>query len=286
MSFHNELSMDGAAAFLLGGAAPAASAAAPAGANAAVDGADADDHAGEVADSAIDGLDEGTNSEADDFSFLDEEDKDQDQPDVDPTALSEKNPADDKADDEAGSDDQGDALPPIEPPASWSDEEKAEWKGLSRKAQETVQRREQDLTKALRTAQNSTAEQRKAAETEVTRIKGLAAQVESVVNRDVAQLAADFPEIRSEIDVAVLAKSDPARFAEFQGRMMALQATQRVHTEAVAEAAKVDKVKADEALSQARDALLEAFPGVEGRGCCPPRNYGAARLRGESLWRR
>jgi hypothetical protein len=51
--------------------------------------------------------------------------------------------------------DPGDALPPIDAPSSWSTEEKAEWNSLSRKAQEVILRREQDATKALRTAQNS-----------------------------------------------------------------------------------------------------------------------------------
>lgn len=85
-----------------------------------------------------------------------------------------------------GSGDRGDALPTIEPPSSWKAEEKAEWASLPRSAQEAIARREQDRTTELRNLQNSTAEQRKSAEAEVLRLKGLADKVSQYVDNQAA----------------------------------------------------------------------------------------------------
>ena len=56
-------------------------------------------------------------------------------------------------------------LPPIEPPRSWTKEEKEEFRTYPREAQEKIARREQDRETALRRGQNETAEQRKETET-------------------------------------------------------------------------------------------------------------------------
>lgn len=156
--------------------------------------------------------------------------------------------------------DPGDALPPIEPPSSWSTEEKAEWNSLSRKAQETILRREQDNTKALRTAQNATAESNKKVEAEVTRLKDVADKIDGYLNEKVAELARDFPEIRSEQDLIALSRTDPAKVQEFQIRLQALASAQNTKVQAQRElASKAEETQKVEIAKQ-KEALLEAFP--------------------------
>jgi hypothetical protein len=159
-----------------------------------------------------------------------------------------------------GEQDPGDALPPIEPPSSWSTEEKAEWNSLSRKAQETILRREQDNTKALRTAQNATADSNKKVDAEVTRLKGLSDRIDGYLNEKVAELARDFPEIRSEQDLIALSQSDPAKVLQFRTRLEAIASANNAKTQAQQELAKKAEVQQQEMLAKAKDALLEAFP--------------------------
>src|SRR6478735_8945483 len=60
--------------------------------------------------------------------------------------------------------------PPIEPPRSWTKEEKAEFATYPREAQEKIARREQDREAALRKGQNEHAE----------KLKGLTAKEQQV----------------------------------------------------------------------------------------------------------
>jgi hypothetical protein len=159
-----------------------------------------------------------------------------------------------------GEADPGDALPPIDPPTSWSTEEKAEWNSLSRKAQETILRREQDATKALRNAQNSTAESNKKVEAEVNRLKGLTERIDGYLNEKVAELSKDFPDIRSEQDMIALSKTDPARVQEFQVRLQALASAQNAKAQAQQEIAQKTEAQQKEEFAKAKEALIEAFP--------------------------
>lgn len=156
--------------------------------------------------------------------------------------------------------DPGDALPPIEPPSSWSTEEKAEWASLSRKAQEVILRREQDTTKALRTAQNSTAESNKKVEAEVTRLKTLAEQIDGHLNEKVNDLAREFPEVKNEADLVALAASDPARAQLFQAKLQALSAANNAKVQAQQEMQRKSQEAQQAHLAEAKEKLLEAFP--------------------------
>jgi|GEM_PF-1902342 len=156
--------------------------------------------------------------------------------------------------------DQGDALPSIEAPTSWKAEEKTVWDSLPRKAQEAIQRREQDRTNELRNLQNSTAEQRKAADAEVTRLKGLATQIDSLVNTQAADIAAQFPELRSEADLHNLAASDPARFAQFQAKLMTLNAAAGAQERARAELDATAQKTQQETFTKAAVGFVETFP--------------------------
>jgi hypothetical protein len=159
-----------------------------------------------------------------------------------------------------GEADPGDALPPIDPPSSWSTEEKAEWASLSRKAQETILRREQDATKALRNAQNSTAESNKKVDAEVTRLKELSGKIDGYLNEKVAELAKDFPEIRSEADLIALAQTDPAKAQLFQVRLQAIASANTAKADAQRELSQRAQEAQKVELAQTREKLLAAFP--------------------------
>lgn len=164
-----------------------------------------------------------------------------------------------KTDDEAETGDV-DALPPIEPPSSWKTEEKEVFKSLPRAAQEAIQRREQDRTTELRKLQNSSADERKAVDAEVNRLKGLSEKISSHVQSEVKALARDFPEIKTETDVIALASRDPARFSIFQARLMEFNATRQAEAEAQGELTQRANVQQREQVEGAKTALLDAFP--------------------------
>lgn len=178
-------------------------------------------------------------------------------------------PADETASDEAATNDEevdqgDDALPPIEAPSSWKTEEKAVWDALPRKAQEAISRREQDNTKELRNLQNGSAEQRKAVDAEVGKLKALTGQIDVLLNRDVEALSREFPEIRSEADVVALSISDPARYSVFDAKLKALNSANQTR-EAVAKEVSAKEAKAAEEaqtahFAEAKGKLLEAFP--------------------------
>jgi hypothetical protein len=188
------------------------------------------------------------------------EQKTDETPAVDETAAKDTPAKDDQGETKDDKVDPEVALPPIEPPSSWKTEEKEVFKTLPRAAQEAIQRREQDRTTELRNLQNTTAEQRKQADGEVARLKGLADQVGSVVNERIADLAREFPEIKTQADVEALAASDPVRFGVFQAKLMRFNAAQNAQQQAQQELSKQQERQQSEFLTTAKEKLLEVFP--------------------------
>ena len=68
------------------------------------------------------------------------------------------------SDDEGGDDPEGDDLPPIDPPASWTKAEKEAFAALPRAHQETISERERARVADIRRTQDEAAQVRKAAE--------------------------------------------------------------------------------------------------------------------------
>jgi len=156
-------------------------------------------------------------------------------------------------------DDQG-SLPPIEAPSSWTTEEKEVFKTSPRKVQEAIARREQERTTELRNGQNSVAEQRKAVDAEVTRLKGLAEKMDGVIKEQADDIARDFPEIKSQADVEALASRDASRFAQFQARLMRFNAMQQAKADADTELANKAKTQQQEAMAASHKELVKHFP--------------------------
>src|SRR6185437_8076268 len=115
-------------------------------------------------------------------------------------------------------------VPPIEPPRSWTKEEKEEFKSYPREAQEKIARREQDREAALRRGQNETAEQRKAIEAERAKLNNLIQEYEAAIPAELQALqqitAGEFSDIKTQADITKLAAEDWPRFSRYQAHMM------------------------------------------------------------------
>jgi hypothetical protein len=116
------------------------------------------------------------------------------------------------------------AAPPIEPPRSWTKEEKEEFATYPREAQEKIARREQDRETALRRSQNEAAEQRKTFEERIAQAERARQEYEQALPQLIQTLrtaqAGEFSDIKTQDDVNRLAAEDWPRFARWQAHMM------------------------------------------------------------------
>lgn len=112
--------------------------------------------------------------------------------------------------DETGQSDTAEE-PPIEPPASWSAEDKAAFQDLPRKAQEVIARREAESRAAVDRGMNEAANARKAAEAERKAVSEARAKL---IEQQEAALATLYPELQKfqQIDWNKLANDDPGEY--------------------------------------------------------------------------
>ncbi len=112
----------------------------------------------------------------------------------------------------------------IEPPRSWSKEEKERFAQLPRETQEYLTRRETERDTALRRGQNEAAQIRQALETEKAALDTARKQYEAVLPALLQQLQqqqmGEFADIRTQADVDNLARTDWQRFALWQNHRM------------------------------------------------------------------
>lgn len=118
---------------------------------------------------------------------------------------------------------------PIEPPRSWTKEDKDEFLTYPREAQEKIARREQDRETALRRGQNDNAEQRKAVEAERTQLEQARKQYEEAlpVLLTTLQQQGEFSDIKSLDDVKRLARDDWPRYASWDAQQKQIAAVQQ-----------------------------------------------------------
>ncbi len=118
-------------------------------------------------------------------------------------------------------------LPPIEPPRSWTKEEKEEFRTYPREAQEKIARREQDRETALRRGQNENAEQRKEAEALRAKLNEALQQYEQATQNALLAVqqanAGEFADIKTPEDISRLSSEDPMRFLKYQAHLMNVQ---------------------------------------------------------------
>ncbi len=122
-------------------------------------------------------------------------------------------------------------VPPIEPPRSWTKEEKEEFATYPREAQEKIARREQDRETSLRRSQNEAADAKKAIEAERAKVEQARQQYESALPALLQHLQetqlGEFGDVKSIADLKALAVNDPFRFAQYQAKQMEVAAVQR-----------------------------------------------------------
>jgi hypothetical protein len=124
-------------------------------------------------------------------------------------------------------------LPPIEPPRSWTKEEKEEFKSYPREAQEKISKAATRYESEFRRSQNEIAETRKAVEAEREAAEKARKEYEAKLPTlmQTLQEAGPFSDIRSMADVEKLQQEDPFRFQAFQLHQWKLQAAQAEQTE-------------------------------------------------------
>jgi hypothetical protein len=110
--------------------------------------------------------------------------------------------------------------PPIEPPRSWTKDEKEEFKSYPRDAQEKIARAATRYESEFRRSQNEIAETRKAVEAEREAAVRVRQQLEEKIPSldDIQRLvnSGPFSDIRNDEDVTNLLKSDPFRYLEWK----------------------------------------------------------------------
>lgn len=154
-----------------------------------------------------------------------------------------------------GEGDEGDsepATPAIEPPSSWSAEDKAVFATLPPEAQQIVARRESERDKAISQRMQESADLRKAAEADRTAFEGRLTQY----NQNLQSLAAMvLPELEqyARLDWVKLAAENPAAVVQHQARYAQLQ---RQAATVDAEMAKVRQQQAQEMETQRQARLV------------------------------
>ncbi len=134
----------------------------------------------------------------------------------DPGQLSGSDPSAAPGEGESGEIDPAE-LPSIEPPRSWTAEEKERFAKLPRETQEFIALREHQRDAETSRRFNEAANQRKAAEAQRTEYEAKLPAVLMMLN---AQIAGEFGDLRSMNDVAAMAEADPVRFNKLQARLM------------------------------------------------------------------
>jgi hypothetical protein len=134
---------------------------------------------------------------------------------------------DDPVPSEAVQDDPAD-LPPIDPPRSWSKEDKELFNALPRETQERVSERERSRESDFLRRQNEATEKTKALEAKEQAAEQARQQYETAAQNALAvlqqQMSSEFADIKTHADVQKLAADDPFRFAQWQARQMQFNA--------------------------------------------------------------
>lgn len=127
-------------------------------------------------------------------------------------------------------------LPAIDPPRSWAREEKERFRTLPRETQEYIAERESQREREFTKTQQETAEERRKYEAQIQAAERARAEYEArlpaMANTLRAQLASEFPDVRSQQDLERLATENPARFNLWQLSNQKLAQAQRAQDEA------------------------------------------------------
>lgn len=119
-------------------------------------------------------------------------------------------------------------LPPIDPPRSWSKEDKELFNSLPRETQERVADRERSRESDFLRRQNEAADKSKALQAKEQAAEQARQQYEQAAQNALRllnnQIASEFADIKTQDDVIRLANEDPFRAIQFQARRDQLMA--------------------------------------------------------------
>ena len=154
---------------------------------------------------------------------------------ADPPQESEANAADDAAPPQEAPGETQEAdpveIPPVDPPRSWTKDEKEAFRLLPPDLQKSVAELERNREVEIRRGQNEAAEQRKAAEAARQQAETLRLQYEAAIPQLQQAIkeakAGEFADIQSQADVERLANEDWPRFARWQAHQMKMDAIER-----------------------------------------------------------
>ncbi len=154
------------------------------------------------------------------------------------------------------------AIPPLDPPRSWTKEAKDRWNALPREAQEEVARIEQSREREFRRSQNEAAE----------KLKGLTAKEQAVEQArkeyeaklpaimQMLQTRGEFADIRSMDDVKKLQTEDPFRFNAWQIHQMEMQTVQHELTKSEERKTNEQQTQWTEHVQKENKLFAEAVP--------------------------
>lgn len=155
-------------------------------------------------------------------------------------------------------------LPPIEPPRSWTSEEKERFKSLPRETQEYLANREQQRDREVRARQNEAAELRKAFEAERTQLEQARQQYEAalpaLMQAVADQQAGEFADIKTVADVERLAREDWPRYVLYDAHLKKVSAIQQEMRAAQERQAQEFQSKWNEFAKRQDELFLERVP--------------------------
>ena len=160
-------------------------------------------------------------------------------------------------------------LPPIDPPRSWTKDEKERFNTLPRETQEYIASREQERERDIRRSQNESAEQRKALEAELGKATQARQQYETalpiLMENLQSAMAGEFSDIKTMADVQRMAADDFPRYVRWDAQQKQIAAVQQ---EIIASQQRQDadrRSKLQEFMASEGVKLVEALPELADR---------------------
>lgn len=155
--------------------------------------------------------------------------------------------------DDTGSDDTEEALPLIDPPASWTKDEKKAWESLPRDLQESLAERERarraDIDRRLNEVANESKAIKAKEEAAEQARKHFESQLPVLQQAIQSQFNAEFSDIKSWDDVQKMAGEDPLRYNRWQAM--------REHNREVAEQVRVAQQRQEAETANKAKAFFE-----------------------------
>lgn len=121
-------------------------------------------------------------------------------------------------------------VPPIDPPRSWTKDEKERFQSLPRETQEYIAKREQEREREIRRSQNEAAEKLKGLSAKEQQAEQARQQYEAALPALLqtlqSELFGEFSDVKTIEDINRLAAEDPGRFVKYQARQMQIASLQ------------------------------------------------------------